>query len=102
MRNLVLNWLVIIPVVCIALLLLKLIATGSVLIAHSGNDSLVFGAGFHHHAPSGMALAIVFSSRSFALHFGKDWTSLPVIDQLSLSDLSNPVDLIWVTAIVAP
>jgi hypothetical protein len=49
-----------------------------------------------------MALAIVFSSRSFALHFGKDWTSLPVIDQLSLSDLSNPVDLIWVTAIVAP
>ncbi|MGB7039615.1 MAG: hypothetical protein WBD83_08335 [Xanthobacteraceae bacterium] len=43
MRNLVLNWLVIIPVVCIALLLLKLIATGSVLIAHSGNDSLVFG-----------------------------------------------------------
>lgn len=42
-RNLVLNWLVIIPVVCIALLLLKLIATGSVLIAHSGNDSLVFG-----------------------------------------------------------
>ncbi|MGB6444308.1 MAG: hypothetical protein WBF47_03775, partial [Xanthobacteraceae bacterium] len=55
-RNLVLNWLVIIPVVCIALLLLKLIATGSVLIAHSGNDSLVFGAGFHHHAPSGTAV----------------------------------------------
>jgi hypothetical protein len=51
---------------------------------------------------SAVALAIVFSSRSFALHFGKDWTSLPVIDQLSLSDLSNPVDLIWVTAIVAP
>ena len=145
-RNLILNWLVIIPVVCIALLLLKLIATGSVLIAHSGNDSLVFGVLFAGilslilalafitmHRParryvrkgispdearnvsqrrflwgdllwaviSAVALAVVFSSRSFALHFGKDWTSLPVIERLSLSDLSKPVDLIWVTAIVA-
>jgi len=37
-RNLVLNWLIIIPVVCLALLLLKVIVTGSVWLAHDGND----------------------------------------------------------------
>lgn len=145
-RNLILNWLVIIPVVCIALLLLKLIATGSVLIAHSGNNSLVIAvllAGVaclivalafttmhrpaRRGAPEGasydetrnvsqacflsgdllwavisaVALTIVFSSHSFALHFGTDWPSLPLAEWLSLSDLSKPVDLIWVTAIVA-
>ncbi len=38
-RNLILNWLVIIPIVCIALLLLKLIATLSVWAAHTVTDS---------------------------------------------------------------
>ena len=43
-RNLILNWLVIVPVVCLVLLAFKLIATGSVWIAHgAGNDSLVMG-----------------------------------------------------------
>jgi hypothetical protein len=37
-RNLVLNWLVIIPVVCLVLLTLKLIATVSVWVAHGGDD----------------------------------------------------------------
>jgi hypothetical protein len=40
-RNLLLNWLVIIPVVCVALLLLKIIATIGVWIAHGNNDKLV-------------------------------------------------------------
>jgi hypothetical protein len=40
-RNLILNWFVIIPIVCIALLLLKLIATISVLIAHTVNHPAV-------------------------------------------------------------
>jgi hypothetical protein len=40
-RNLILNWLVIIPIVCIAVLLLKLVATISVSIAHTVNDPLV-------------------------------------------------------------
>ena len=38
LRNLVLNWLVIIPVVCLVLLTLKLIATVSVWVAHGGDD----------------------------------------------------------------
>lgn len=43
-RNLVLNWLIIIPVVCLVLLALKIIATGSVWIAHGKNDDdLVLG-----------------------------------------------------------
>ena len=37
LRNLILNWLVIIPVVCLALLALKLIAAVSVWIAHDGD-----------------------------------------------------------------
>ena len=37
LRNLILNWLVIIPVVCLALLTLKLIAAVSVWIAHDGD-----------------------------------------------------------------
>ena len=37
-RNLVLNWLIIIPVVCLALLSLKLVATASVWIAHGDAD----------------------------------------------------------------
>jgi hypothetical protein len=41
-RNLILNWLIIIPIVCLAILLLKIIATMSVWIAHSQqHDSLV-------------------------------------------------------------
>ena len=39
-RNLILNWLIIIPVVCLALLALKLIATASVGFAHSDLESL--------------------------------------------------------------
>jgi hypothetical protein len=47
-RNLILNWLIIIPVVCLALLALKLIATGSVWIARNVDNcwiilSIVFG-----------------------------------------------------------
>jgi hypothetical protein len=38
-RNLILNWLVIIPVVCIALLALKLVATASVAFAHDSLES---------------------------------------------------------------
>ena len=41
-RNLILNWLVIIPVVCAALLLLKLIATASVWIAHTAQYPWIF------------------------------------------------------------
>jgi hypothetical protein len=37
LRNLILNWLVIIPVVCLALLMLKLIAAVSVWVAHDGD-----------------------------------------------------------------
>jgi hypothetical protein len=49
-RNLILNWFVIIPVVCLVLLTLKLIATGSVWIAHgdpaqSGPVHIVLAAG---------------------------------------------------------
>jgi hypothetical protein len=43
-RNLVLNWLIIIPIVCLAILLLKIIATVSVWIAHGQqHDSCVIG-----------------------------------------------------------
>src|SRR6202035_454839 len=43
-RNLILNWLIIIPIVCLAILLLKIIATISVWIAHGQqHDSLVIG-----------------------------------------------------------
>jgi hypothetical protein len=48
-RNLVLNWLVIIPVLCLVLLALKLIAAGSVAVASGQNDRwlvlLILGAG---------------------------------------------------------
>jgi hypothetical protein len=46
-RNLVLNWLVIIPVVCLVLLTLKVIATGGVWIAHVGENDW-FGDGLRH------------------------------------------------------
>ena len=46
-RNLVLNWLVIIPVVCLVLLALKVIATGGVWIAHVGENDW-FGDGLRH------------------------------------------------------
>jgi hypothetical protein len=39
-RNLILNWLVIIPVICLVLLALKIIAAGGVRIAHYGIDPL--------------------------------------------------------------
>ena len=65
-RNLVLNWLVIVPVVCLVLLTLKIIATLGVRIAHFGGDAfkmvlvLVLGvacligaqAFTNHHRPS--------------------------------------------------
>jgi hypothetical protein len=40
-RNLILNWLIIIPVVCLVLLTLKIIATVSVWAAHRGYDDLL-------------------------------------------------------------
>jgi hypothetical protein len=40
-RNLLLNWLIIIPVVCLALLSLKLTATVSVWVAHARNDPAI-------------------------------------------------------------
>src|SRR5208282_4786621 len=39
-RNLILNWLIIIPVVCLVLLTLKTIAAGGVRVAYYGIDSL--------------------------------------------------------------
>src|SRR5262249_10161097 len=48
-RNLILNWLIIVPVICLVILALKIIATGSVWIAHGGHNDLlvlvVLGAG---------------------------------------------------------
>lgn len=43
-RNLVLNWLVIIPVLCLVLLLLKIILTSAVWIAHDDDGRLAIGA----------------------------------------------------------
>jgi hypothetical protein len=40
-RNLILNWLVIIPILCVALLLMKLIATGGTWFAHTVRDERV-------------------------------------------------------------
>jgi hypothetical protein len=80
-RNLLLNWLIIVPVVCLALLALKLIATGSVWVAHNANyewPSIVFlGMGVlslvaaqaftTHHRPTRQGLVGKMNERSFLL-----------------------------------